>query len=181
MGFPWGHSLCWAHPSILTWSPPRAAGAQSGSPWSSPQPAGEVLFSTTWIPSFPSSLTDLSVWRAVSLIPLLWLQLCSFFPPFLDVIPEALRPLLMDSALSCSWMALALSDMVGSFWHSLTKATHVVPPIPKSCHTEPMQHNNLQACSFSLVIIAFNYNKHCVLGHGSVSSSRRITSSCFSF
>jgi len=79
VGFPWGHSLLWMHPSALVWGLSRAAGGylihhgrpwsaggQPPSPWSSSLAAGN-LCSGAYSTSSLFFFTDLAVCRVVSL------------------------------------------------------------------------------------------------------------------
>ncbi|XP_049649850.1 uncharacterized protein LOC126035357 [Accipiter gentilis] len=95
-------------------------------------------------PPPPSSLTWVSAGLFLShiLTPLFRLLLRSrFFPLLKYVIPEALPPSLIGSALASGGSFLELAGTgsighVGSFWRLLTEATQ----LPKPCHANPIQY-----------------------------------------
>lgn len=72
-------------------------------------------------------------------------QLHSGFCPLLKhVIPKVVPPFLMGLALASGRSILEPAGISfvrhgGSFWLLLTAATPVTPPLPKPCHTSPMQ------------------------------------------
>jgi len=95
--------------------------------------------------SSPSFFTDLGVCRVASLTSshsslLTAVSPQVFFLPFLNyVIPEALPPSLIGSALASGGSHLEPSGTGcvrhgGSFWQLLTEATPIAPPLPKPCH-----------------------------------------------
>ena len=67
-----------------------------------------------------------------------------FFSLLKSVIPEALLPSLMGSALASSGSILEPAGIgsvghEGNFQQLLTEATPVAPPPPKPCHADPVQ------------------------------------------
>ncbi|KAM9591171.1 uncharacterized protein ACIBXB_006070 [Morphnus guianensis] len=108
------------------------------------------LCSGAWSTSFPSFFTDLGVCRVVSLtcsrsaLQLPFPCALQLFPLLKYVIPEALPLSLIGSALAGGGSVLELAGIGsighrGSFQQLLTEATPVTPPLPKPCHTNPIQ------------------------------------------
>ena len=108
------------------------------------------LCSAAWSTSSPpSSLTLVSAELLLShiLTPLSGCNCCcavAFFPLLRYVIPEALPPSLMGSALASNRSVLepAGIDFIGhrgSFQQLLTEATPVAPQLPRPCQANPIQ------------------------------------------
>jgi len=81
-----------------------------------------------------------------------------FFPDLKYVVPEALPPPLMSSALASSGSVLELAGIAavrhrGIFSQLLTEATPVAHPLPKPCHANLVQPP-LKAVSISLVVFS---------------------------
>jgi len=100
----------------------------------------------------PPSLTLVSAELFLShhLTPLSSLPVfCSFFFPFLHMLPEVLPPSLIGLALASGGSVLepagtGFTRPGGSFLQLLTEATPMAPPLPKPCHANPHQRGNLQ-------------------------------------
>ncbi|KAM9591174.1 uncharacterized protein ACIBXB_006073 [Morphnus guianensis] len=159
-GSPWAAGSFRAHLPALAWGPPQAAGWDICSTVDLHGLQGDNLrhhglhhgvqgnlCSGTYSTSSPS-FTDLGVCRVVSLtyshssLPAAVAQ--HFFPLLKNVITEALPLLLIGSALASGGSVLELADIGfvrhrGSFQQLLIEATPVTPPLPKPCHTNPIQ------------------------------------------
>jgi len=148
MGSPWGHSLLRASTCSSVGSSPGCRW-RSAPPWTSTGCRGTACPTMVCSmgcrgtsalapgepPLAPSSLTLVSAELFLShiLTPLFWLLLhSSFFPLFQYIIPEALPPSLMGSALASSGSVLDPAGIGsirhrGSFQQLLTAATPTAP------------------------------------------------------
>jgi len=155
MGSPQGHSLLWAHPPAQHRVPSTGYRWISAPPWTSIGCRGTacltMVFSTgcrgisvlaPGAPPSPPSLALVSagLFLSYSLTPLSY---CSFLFPLLNyVIPEALPPSLVGSALASSGSVLEPAGIGsighrGSFSQLLKVATAVAPPATKALPHKP--------------------------------------------
>lgn len=154
-----------AYPSALVEDPPRAAGGQSVSPWSSPWASGKsLLWCLKQLLPLIFSLTVVSAGLFLTLFfPLTLHCLCSVLLCLKFAFCEALLSWLRVSAVPWGWLVL-WSQLEPAFWRGTVPASphrgHLFSHLlPTPCHGHSIHTGNIILTIFNEYIKIYIFRK----------------------